>query len=135
MRVPVCINFVYGLIFLYHPAYAATIQCPTVIQTNQSLQHEINDWNVFTDELNGIHQFERITFYSGHPKENASLTPDHERSKVKKLTWTFGKQETWIACDYTRTKIQLIRKLPDGTKSCTVTYNKDFSKVTAINCI
>ncbi|KTD72732.1 STY0301 family protein [Legionella tucsonensis] len=135
MKVPVCINFLCGLALLYHSAYAGKIQCPQVIQTNQSLQHEIKDWDVFTDKLNGIQQFARITFYSGHPKENASLAPDHENSKVKKLTWTFGKQEIWVACDYTHTKIQLIRKLPDGAKSCTVTYNANYSKVVAINCI
>ncbi|WP_182352020.1 STY0301 family protein [Legionella sp. PC1000] len=135
MRVPVCINFLCGLGILYHSAYAATLQCPQVIQTNQSLHHEIKDWDVFTDDLNGVHQFERITFYSGHPKENASLAPNHENSKAKKLTWTFGKKETWTACDYAHTKVQLIRKLPAGTKSCTVTYNANFSKVMAIKCI
>ncbi|KTD42101.1 STY0301 family protein [Legionella parisiensis] len=135
MRVPVCSHFVCGLIVLYHSAYAATIQCPQIIQTNQSLHQEIKDWDAFADESNVINQFERITFYSGHPKENASLAPDHENSEVKKLTWTFGKQETWIACNYTHTKIQLIRKLPDGIKSCTVTYNANFSTVMAINCI
>lgn len=135
MRVPVCINFFWGLVVLCHSTYAATIQCPQSIRTNQSLQHEVKKWNVFVDDLNGTHQFERVTFYSGHPKEHASLAPDRETSKVKKLTWTFDKQETWIACEYTHTKIQLIQKLREGTKNCTVTYNADFSKVVAINCI
>ncbi|PWY57395.1 hypothetical protein DGG96_01375 [Legionella qingyii] len=135
MRTPVCISFFLGHIVLCNLASATTIQCPQVIQTNQSLHHEITKWNEFSDKLNDANHFERITFYSGHPKEHASLAPDTESSKNKKLTWTFGEQETWIACEYTNTKIQLIQMIPAETKSCTVTYNADFSKVVAINCI
>ncbi|KTD02180.1 hypothetical protein OQJ19_02660 [Fluoribacter gormanii] len=135
MRVPVCISFFLGFIVLNHSSSAATIQCPQVIQTNQSLPHEIPKWDEFINGLNTANHFERITFYSGHPKETASLAPDTEHSKSQRLTWTFGGQETWIACEYTNTNIQLIQKIPAGTKSCTVTYNANFSKVIAINCI
>lgn len=135
MSASVCINSFLGLVMLCHSVSAATIQCPQIIQTKQSLQQEINKWNVLVDNWNNDHRFERIAFYSGHPKEHASLAPDNETSQIKKLTWTFGKQETWVACEYTHTKIQLIQKLPAEIKRCTVTYNADFSKVVAINCI
>ncbi|WP_454780561.1 STY0301 family protein [Legionella sp. WA2022007384] len=135
MKITICISFFLGFIGSYHLASAATIQCPQTIQTNQSLQHDISKWHGFLDNLNSNNHFERITFYSGHPKEHASLAPDSESSKIKKLTWTFGEQETWIACEYTHTQIQLIQKIPAGTKSCTVTYNANYFKVVAINCI
>ncbi|WP_454785199.1 STY0301 family protein [Legionella sp. WA2024007413] len=135
MKTTVGYSFFLGFIGLCPIASAATIHCPAVIQTNQSLQQEITPWNGFMDNLNNTNHFERITFYSGHPKDHASLAPDTESSKIKKLTWTFGEQEIWIACEYTQTQIQLIQKLPVGTKSCTVTYNANFSKVVAIHCI
>lgn len=136
MRIPVCFNFLFGLTIFYHSsASVATIQCPQVIKTNQSLQQEIKEWDVFLDDWNYVHHFNRITFYAGHPKEHASLAPDSENSKVKKLTWTFDKQEIWVACGYSNITIQLIQKLPNETKKCTVTYNTNFSKVIAINCI
>ncbi|CAM2791501.1 Uncharacterised protein [Legionella steigerwaltii] len=123
MKVFTCINFFLGLVVFCNSASATTIHCPETIQTNQSLQHEIKAWEAFQDDWNSTHHFDRITFYSGHPKEHASLAPDNEVSKVKKLTWSFDKQEIWVACGYTNTKIQLIQKIPNGTKSCSVTYN------------
>lgn len=135
MSVFIRINFFLGFVVLCGSVSATEIHCPETIQTNQSLQQEIKTWDVFQDDWNSTHHFDRITFYSGPPKEHASLAPDNETSKVKKLTWSFDKQETWIACGYTHTKIQLIQKIPNGTKSCTVSYDKDFSKVLGINCV
>lgn len=122
-----------GLIF-YGSASATTLYCPKSIKTTESLQQKINHWDVFIDDWNMNHHFTRITFYTGHPKEHASLAPDNENTKTKKLIWTFDQQETWIACGYTNTSIELIQKLPKGTKKCTVMYNEDFSRVLTLNC-
>ncbi|WP_392537702.1 STY0301 family protein [Legionella sp. 227] len=134
MRIFIWINFFWGCIVFCDSASATAIHCPETIQTTQSLQHDIKAWEAFQDDWNSTHHFDRVTFYSGHPKEQASLAPDTEVSKVKKLTWSFDKQEIWVACEYTHTKIQLIQKIPHGTESCSVTYNENFSKVLSINC-
>ncbi|KTC89656.1 hypothetical protein OQJ18_08260 [Fluoribacter dumoffii] len=135
MRVYAGFSILWGFVAFSSLASATPIHCPQTIQTNQSLRGNLNQWEAFQDDLNSIHYFERVTFYSGHPKEHASLAPDHEDSKKEKLTWSLGKQEIWIACEYTGTKIQLIQKLPYGSKSCNVTYKKNYSKVVSINCI
>ncbi|MBA2650646.1 MAG: hypothetical protein H0U73_00040 [Tatlockia sp.] len=119
-----------GLIISVHSS-AMSIKCPEEIKTKQSLQQEIKGWNPFINEPSSIHHFNRITFYAGHPKENASLAPDNER---KDPTWTFDANDIWLACGYLNTNIQLIQKLPTRIKKCKATYSKDFSKVIAVHC-
>lgn len=135
MRISVFIPLTLGLAMTFHSALAATLQCPHEIKTTQSLLEKVNGWGEFSDDWNIAHNFNRVTFYAGHPNEHASLTPDNEGTKGNKLIWTFGKDKTWLACGYSNTTIQLIQKLPDKIKSCTVTYDSNFSKIITINCI
>ena len=99
------------------------------------MQEKVNGWDEFLDDWNIVHHFDRVTFYAGHPKEHASLAPDNEGTKSNKLNWSFGKDRIWVACGYSNTTIQLIQRIPDETKTCTVTYDSKFSKVISINCI
>jgi hypothetical protein len=122
-----------ALVLLCNQASSATVQCPALIKTNQSLQEPIKGWDGFVDDLNAVHTFNRVTFYAGPPKEQASLSPD-ESPKDKKLTWTFGKEKIWLACGYSNTLMQLVQPLPDNTKRCSVTYNADLSQVKTIQC-
>lgn len=123
-----------ALALLSGQASSAHLQCPALIKTNQSLAAPINGWDGFLDDLNAVHAFNRITFYAGHPKEHASLSPDSERSKNHTLTWTFGKETIWLACEYSNTLMQLTKPLPTGTKQCRVTYNANYSQVIKIEC-
>ncbi|WP_058499321.1 STY0301 family protein [Legionella gratiana] len=135
MKLPINLILLFGLIFCYRSVSATMpLQCPKVIKTTESLQQKITDWDTFFDDWNMEHRFTRVTFYEGHPKEHASLAPDNENTKSQKLTWTFNNQEIWIACGYTNTTLELIQKLPDRTKKCTIMYNTDFSQVIAIDC-
>ena len=106
-----------------------------MIKTSQSLQEKVNRWDEFLDDWNIVHYFNQVTFYAGHPKKHASLVPDNEGTKSNKAIWTFGKDIIWLACGYSNTDIQLIQKLPKAIKTCTVTYDLNFSKIIAINCI
>ena len=122
------------LLLICYQASSSSLKCPATIKINQSLQDPIKGWDGFIDDLNVAHAFNRITFYAGHPKEHASLTPDSSSSKNHQLTWTFGKEKIWLACGYSNTTMQLVMSLPNDTKRCKVTYNGDFSQVTAIQC-
>lgn len=124
-----------GLTLTSHFALAAILNCPSTIRTNQSLQQKIDGWDGFLDDGNKVYSFNRVTFYSGHPKFNASLAPDNEGTKGDKLIWSFGKDKIWLACGYSNTDIKLIRELPDIIKTCTVTYRSNFSEITVISCI
>jgi len=135
MRLSFFITLILGLVMTFQTALAASIQCPDRIKTNQSLQKKIDGWGAFLDDGNRVHRFNKVTFYAGPPNEHASLAPDNEGTKSNKAIWTFGKDEIWLACGYSNTEIQLIRKLPEGTKTCNVTYDARFSKIIVINCI
>lgn len=124
------ITILLNIVFL--PAIAANIDCPDMINTHQSLQKKVNGWREFLDDWNLVHRFNRVTFYANDPKQHASLAPDN--TKNSKAIWTFGKDKIWLACGYSNTDIQLIRRLPDGVKKCTVTYVENFKKIAAIHC-
>lgn len=126
--------FIWGLIALVQPAPAATIQCPQSINTKQSLQSTVQGWDSFLDDWNESYPFDGVTFYDLHPKEHASLAPDNDDSKSSKLIWTFGKNQIWMACRYSNTSIQLIKKLPKGTKKCDVTYEDSSLHKISVNC-
>ncbi|MBI2785155.1 MAG: hypothetical protein HYX60_02130 [Legionella longbeachae] len=135
MRISFFITLTLELAIAFHPALAITIKCPDKINTSQSLQEKVNGWDEFLDDWNIVHHFNKVTFYAGHPKEHASLVPDNEDTKSNKMNWTFGKDIIWLACGYSNTDIQLIQKLPNATTTCSVTYDSNFSKNIAINCI
>lgn len=114
-------------------AQAQILQCPETIKSTQSLQNKAAGWEAFVDN-NTVYPLSRVTFFALHPKNQASLTPDQEKPKNNQLTWTFGKEEIWLACGYNNTSLQLIQKLPESTKSCVVTYDSSLSIVEKIEC-
>lgn len=122
-----------GFILVPNVAIATNVDCPSTIATQQSLNNKVAGWEDFIDDLNSTHDFNRVTFYSGHPKMHASLVPDNERSK--NATWFFGHGTIWMACGYSNTDVQLIQQIPRSIKSCTVTYPANSSDKMLIKCI
>ncbi|STY29852.1 Uncharacterised protein [Legionella wadsworthii] len=135
MKISAYLKFTSVFFLFSHGVAAITVSCPKEIQTNQSLKSIIKGWSVFIDGENHLSHFTRITFYSGPPQENASLAPDDKNSTGKKMIWNFNEGNIWLSCGYSNTSIQLIQKLPDKIKKCSVTYNADYSNVLAIDCI
>lgn len=122
-------------------AWAAKIECPAGMMTNQTMLGKEQGWEVYVDSVNNHHSLSGITFYATHPKNMASLAPGNEDTKGNKLVWKFagdGKDEIWLACRYRDTNVQLIQKLPLTIKSCTVTYDEQHisinSNVKSIDC-
>ena len=111
-------------------ASAATTDCPKAIKTTQSLQGKMDNWDAFNS--NAPHNLSRVTFYSMHPKENASLAPDS--TNKNQAIWNFNEPEIWMACEYLNTSVQVIQKLPNTIKKCTATYDSSFSNVSDIQC-
>jgi hypothetical protein len=135
MPPPNWISILSFVFVFFDSASAAVIECPLLINPNQFLTQKIKGWDLFLDHVEDIHHFNRVTFYAGLPKEHASLAPDDEHSANKKLTWTFGESAIWLACGYSKTAMQLVRKLPNNTKKCIVSYGITFDKVLTIDCI
>lgn len=102
---------------------AGTPQCPSEISASQELASPQEGWRA--QRRSGPHRHAHITLYDGVPEDQASLVPDRTlQVKGGELsTWNFGSSSTrriWIECHYAGTSISLVRELPAGTKTCSV---------------
>jgi hypothetical protein len=105
---------------------ADEVSCPDTIKVDQKAIPPSPEWDVSYSALS--HQLEMVTFFSGHPRDNASLVYD-KRSKTKSGwvgTWIFPKDADsyWIRCSYTGTRAELFRRLPNSVSVCRVTYDE-----------
>ncbi|MGQ3887661.1 STY0301 family protein [Legionella sp. CNM-1927-20] len=116
-----------GGIILSSNSLAHTINCPKIIKSTQTLKDKLDGWEAYLDVSQTEHPFSHITFYAGHPSENASLAPNNQNIKINMMIWRFQGNNFWVACNYRGTAIQLIQRLPKKTKICSVIYNKDNS--------
>ncbi|STX51587.1 Uncharacterised protein [Legionella busanensis] len=123
------IIFLISGILLAFKSLAQPINCPKAIKTIQSIKTHKAGWETFLDINQTDQLFSHVTFYAGHPSENASLAPDNEDVKTNKMTWQLRGNNFWIACSYSGTTIKLIQKLPKNIKICSVIYDSnDFIK-------
>lgn len=105
---------------------ADAVRCPASIATRQELTSSVAGWTAMMDDA--PHSLAGITFYDGPPSEKASLVYD-KITKAKgdeTAVWTFdakSERQTWIACSYAGTAIELTRTLPPHTTMCSVVYN------------
>jgi hypothetical protein len=105
---------------------AEPITCPDSVATRQELTAPVAGWTVMHDDT--PHYLAGITFYDGPPAEKASLVYDQiTRGKGEQTaTWRFAPQsdrQTWLACSYAGTAIELTRTLPPDTTACSVIYD------------
>ena len=116
------------------PSLAA--ECPAQLKTQQSLEATPAGWEPWIDAVNSRHGLESVAFYSGHPKELASLVPTNEDASDQDPVWDFdAKEQIWQACRYRDTKVQLIQKLPKGTVHCRVVRQPNVSPgIRAVEC-
>ena len=97
-----------------------TPNCPKQINRIEHINVAPNDWETIADIPNNF--LSGISFYSGHPKEGASLAPNSANKKMAK--WRFSrKQKIYIVCEYHQTGIKLTQPLAPKTTECTINYN------------
>ena len=107
-------------------SFAAEAVCPATIDVHQQLTKPVSGWTPMIDDA--PHQLAGITFFDGTPQEKASLVYDDMKKAGGKqmASWTFtpgSGRQTWIACNYSGTSVELTKALPASTKSCAVTYD------------
>ena len=97
--------------------------CPLEVDTQQVASAIPPGYEVAEDTL-GPHRLSFVEVYDGPVKEMASLVPDEQKKNESR--WVFGKRFTErgieIACHYSRTRLVLVKKLPNETKRCVVMY-------------
>jgi hypothetical protein len=114
-------------LFASAPVFAADSLCPETVNTRQTGAAPAPDWSV--SYSTSPNQLEMVTFYSGPPKDEASLVyDDFVSGKDSSLaTWKFPKDPSgyWVKCSYRGTTLELSKALSPTVSSCRVTYNRD----------
>lgn len=120
-------------LFFSFSLLAAEHPCPNKIKTVQSLGQQLKGWKKHQDS-SMVNVLRAVDYYDGPPAEGAQLVPDNGDS-LKDPKWTFSQKEIWQVCLYTNTTMTLTKKLPKGTKSCQVIFNKEVSpQIDSITC-
>ncbi len=97
-----------------------TPNCPKQINRIEHINTAQDNWETIPSIPNNF--LSSVSFYSGHPKEGASLKPRSLHKKMAK--WTFSRKEMiYIVCEYNQTGIKLTQPLAKKTSQCTVHYN------------
>jgi hypothetical protein len=113
--------FVLFSIFLSTAAYSFAIVCPQKLNIEQKLLSQPANWQM--QQATPTYYVNGLTFYSGNPKDQASLKP--ESSDQKQAVWTFSAaDQIYIACEYHQTTIQFTQALPPKTTTCQVNYDQ-----------
>jgi hypothetical protein len=126
----VCTGLVAAVTLMAAPlAVAADSLCPETVAVKQTGAAPAPEWSV-SYRATPI-ELEMVTFYSGPPKEEASLVyDDFVRAKDSSVaTWKFPKDARgyWVKCSYAGTTLELSRALPPTVSSCRVTYDRQAS--------
>lgn len=89
-------------------------------------------------------QLMSVSIFEGHPKQYATLVPDKEIRKDKKIVniWQLissAKEIYWRGCSYDRTSVMLLRPIDANFRTCQITYDPSVSvgshpSVVEINC-
>jgi len=105
---------------------SGTVQCAAQIEVRQEVSGVPKGWQAF--EPSTKHPLMSIVFSEGEPIHRVILLPTGEEGGAI-ATWTFtpSTEGYWVSCGYNSTSILISRKLPEGTASCRVEYDKDFN--------
>jgi hypothetical protein len=108
------------------PASAAESLCPDAVSVKQTGAAPAPEWSVSYSGL--PNRLEMVTFYSGPPRDEASLVYDDfvNAKDSSTATWRFPKQARgyWVKCSYAGTTLELAKALPATVSSCRVIYDK-----------
>lgn len=105
--------------------YAQGSYCPASISVKQTAGEIPDGWMATQNDIPNT--WEEVIFYSGPPKENASLVYDRwtKSNGVESGIWHFTRNAAppiWLSCRYSFTNVTLPKQLPSNTTECTATY-------------
>lgn len=106
---------------------AEEVRCPASVEAAKpALAKAVAGWTAVVDERR--HELSNVTVYDGPVADKASLVPDGERKAGRKVEeyWKLSQNNArgyWLQCHYAATALTLVRALPKGATTCTVTAN------------
>ena len=119
------------------PASASDSLCPDAVGVKQTGAAPAPEWSVSYSATPT--QLEMVTFYSGPPRDEASLVYDDlVRAKDSSTaTWAFPKNPRgyWVKCSYRGTTLELSKALPPTLSACRVTYDRQAASPSGLPAI
>lgn len=114
-------------------------ECPTEIQTNQTIKNKAPTGWTSLREAQSRHWLDSLSIFDGPPQDLASLVPDDEdNQEIKKTVWTFNKKKKrpiWMTCSYLKTDMLFAKALPMEITQCKLILSKNNPQsVIGINC-
>lgn len=108
------------------PAGAGDSLCPDSVRVKQTGAVPTPEWSV--SYSTSPNRLQMVTFYSGPPKDEASLVYDDfvNAKDSSTATWRFPKDARgyWVKCSYAGTTLELAKALPATLSSCQVVYDR-----------
>jgi hypothetical protein len=133
---PLCLALA-AILLAALPASAADSLCPDAVSVKQAGVATAPEWSVSYSAA--PNQLEMVTFYSGPPKDEASLVYDDfvNAKSSSTATWKFPKDPHgyWVKCSYRGTTLELSKALPATVSTCRVTYDRAASSPSGLPAI
>ena len=100
--------------------------CPQKIEVEQRIVAAPEGWD--TAQATATVALASVTFFNGPPSEKAALNFDSEDQQKRDWIafWHFppSTRGYWISCGYENSPAAISRRLPEGVRSCLVTYER-----------
>jgi len=129
------------LVFLSQASAAEDVAfaCPSVLPSAPT-----PPWSMHTatsapsGDPSGRHSAAGMALFAGHPRDDASLVPDSDRSvgrDARESTWVLS-GEHWVGCAYRGTPAMLVQRVPAQLDRCRMLYRarKDYTAVSKFVC-
>jgi len=118
-------------------ASAADSLCPESVSVKQTGVVPAPEWSMSYSAA--PIQLEMVTFYSGPPKDEASLVYDTwtNAKDASTAAWKLPKDPRgyWIKCSYRGTTVEVAKALPPTMSSCRVTYERQAASAAGLPVI
>ena len=121
-------------------AAPVALECPPTVAVEQGVSAPVG-WKAVLGTP--VRALERVGFYSGDPKDGASLIPDNTKSIKRESIdkWVFPKsqrEQVWFACFYVGVDTFLSKPLDIGVAQCEARYETTVSgsrlRMIALSC-
>ena len=107
-------------------AVTATSDCPSVIDTDQTLKQSHQGWMASQEETRS--PLSSIRLSEGDPRDLAWLLPDRtSKGGVQEWDLLPSPRGYWVVCGYANTTVILSRRLDPTVRRCAVQLDKRFN--------
>lgn len=113
--------------YLFGVLASALLACPPTIEDKQTLDQPIEGWEAQVKKHAPRLEYAHIFWKKPAGMPEATLIPEITSTG---FVWIETGDSTWVSCEYSLTKIRLVRKLPKGVR-CVFTKGNPWKSIEA----